>query len=262
MPELTGKIKGSAIVKGEYKAPQIESKLTLKNLVYGEYKLSNTENIILDTSIGLEDGELNIKNIIAQIGKNKIKLSGKATEPYDLKWSIDAKNINQITPLLKGQIKGEGVLKGTQKKPTTSFDLSANNLVFNEIQQGNESLDLAGEISLDESIIQIKSLIAKSGSNNINLSGIASDPLALEFKVNAQKLSEVSPDISGSISGTGSIKGPYKTPSIIANLLGSNLTFKQQRLTNADVKLQGEVQLVEGVPIIKEMNTQLVITLF
>ena len=255
LPELAGKIKGSAFIKGEYKAPLIESKLTLKNLAYGEFKQSK-ETIFLDTDIGLEEGELKIKNIVAKAGENQLKLIGKATEPFDLKWNIDAKNLQQISPLIVGRIKGGGVLKGTQEKPSTSFELSTNNLIYKDIRQGQETLNLIGEIGLDESIIQIKSLLAKSGTNNIKISGLASDPLAIELQVNAQKLSEVSPDITGRVTGTGSIKGPYKSPTIITNLLGSNLSFKQQRFTSGDVKLQGEAQIVEGVPIIKQLNTQ------
>ena len=256
LPELKGKIKGSAIVKGEYAKPQVESKLTLNNIAYGGFK-QNTDIITLDTDIGLNDGALDIKKAIAKVGNNEIKLSGQATEPFDLKWSIDAKNLQQVSPFIAGSVKGGGVLKGTIKKPATSFELSASNLVYNDLKQGQEPLNVAGEISLDESIIRIKSLLAKSGSNSVNVTGIASDPLALELQVNAQKLSEVSPDITGRVTGTGSVKGPYKSPTIITNLLGSNLSFKQQRLTSADVKLQGEVQIVEGVPIIKQLNTQI-----
>ncbi|MGK0271119.1 MAG: autotransporter translocation and assembly factor TamB [Cocleimonas sp.] len=255
LPELAGEIKGSAVIKGEYKAPQVESKLTLKNLAYGDFKQSK-ETIFLDTDVGLEENELKIKNIIAKIGENQVKLIGKATEPFDLEWNIDAKNLAQVSPLISGRIKGGGVLKGTQKIPSTSFELNANQLVYNDLRQGEESFNLVGEIALDESIIQIKSLLAKSGTNSINVSGLASDPLALELKINAQMLSEVSPDITGRVTGTGSIKGPYKSPMIITNLLGSNVSFKQQRFTSGDIKLQGEAQIVEGVPIIKQLNTQ------
>ena len=255
LPELGGKIKGSAIIKGEYKAPQVVSKLSLKNLAYGEIKQSK-ETIFLETDVGLEDGELNIKNIIAKTGENLVQVKGKATEPFDLVWNIDARKLEQITPLIAGSIKGGGVFKGTLKKPSTTFEINANKLVYNDIKQGEEAISLVGEIGLDDKLIQIKSLLAKSGTNSVNLTGLASDPLDLALQVNAQKLSEVSPDITGRVTGTGSIKGPYNSPTIITNLLGANLSFKQQRFNSGDVKLQGEVQIVENVPIIKRLNTQ------
>ena len=256
LPELAGKIKGSASIKGKYKTPQVISKLNANNLSYGNIK-QGKQTLYVDTDVGLEDGVLQIKNVLAKIGTNQLKLSGKASEPYDLKWDIDTKNLEQISSLISGRIKADGVLKGTQINLVSTLKLSANNLVFNELKQSKETLTVQGEVGLNNKIIQLKSLLAKSGKNSINISGQASEPLDLKAQVNAQQLSEVSPDITGNVTGTASVKGPYASPTIITNLLGSKLSFKENRLANSDVKLQGKVEIRDGVAIVKQLNTQI-----
>ena len=256
LPELAGKIKGSAVVKGDYKAPQIESKLTANNLRYGDIK-QGKDTLYLNTNVGLENELLQIKSITATIGSNELKLKGKATEPFDLEWNIEAKKLNQLSSLVDGQIKGGGVLKGTIKKLTTTLELRANKLIYGDFKQGKDTLFVEGEIALDEQILQLKSLIAKSGTNSINVSGQVNEPLDLKLQLNAQKLSEVSPDIAGKVTGTVSVTGDYNSPIIITNLIGSNLAFKTTKLNNADMKLQGEIQIREGIPFVKKLDTQI-----
>ena len=257
LPELVGRIKGSASLKGEYKAPQVISKLSANNLGFGEFK-QGKETLQLNSDVGIdENGEIKLKGVFAKLGTNKLTLSGKATEPYDLKWGINANKLKQISPLLNGSIKGSGVLKGTQNDLTSTLQLNAINLVFNEFKQGKKPLFLEGELGLKEKVILLKSLSAKSGKNSINVSGQASEPVDLNLKINSPQLSEISPDIVGQLSGTASVKGAYKSPTIITNLLGSKLSYKDQKLTNSDVRLKGEVQIVDGNPIVKQLNTQI-----
>jgi len=256
LPKLAGKIKGSTVIKGDYKTPQIESKLTANSLGYGDIK-QGKDTLYLNTNIVLEDELLQIKHITATLGSNELRLKGKATEPFDLEWNIDAKKLSQLSSLVNGRLKGNGVIKGTQKKLSTILEISANNFAFDGFKQGKETLFMEGEIGLNEQIIQLKSLIVKSGTNSINVSGQVSEPLDLNLQLNAQKLSEVSPDIAGRVTGTASIKGDYKSPTIITDLLGSNLALKTTKLNNAELKLQGELQIRDGIPFVKKLDTQI-----
>ena len=257
VPELSGDVKGTAVVKGKYKTPEIESNLSANQLQFNEFK-QGKETLNLITKVVLEEDEsLQIKNLIATLGSNEVKLTGKANEPFDLTWNIKAEKLNQISPLVLGELEGEGVLQGTVSDLVTTLKLKADNVVFNEIKQGKDSLFLEGEVKLKEKIIQLNSLVAKSGTNSINVSGQASEPLDIKVDVNAKKLSEVSPDIAGRVTGSASIKGPYISPTIKADLLGSKLFFKQQPITQSDVKLIGEVEIREGFPVVKQMNAQI-----
>ncbi len=257
LPELSGDVKGNVIVKGQYKTPEIESQLTANGLSFGEFK-QGKEALDLKTKIVLEeDQSLQIKDLIATLGDNQVKLYGKATEPFDLNWDIKADKLNQISPLLKGKVKGVGVLKGIQKELVTTLKIQADNLVFNEINQGKDSVFLEGEVKLNENQILLNSLIAKSGTNSITVSGQASEPLDINIDVNAKKLVEVSPDIAGKVTGTASISGAYNSPTIKTDLVGSKLFFKQQAITQADVKLKGEVEIREGFPLVKQMNANI-----
>ncbi len=257
LPELSGNIKGEAIVKGEYKTPEIESNVSANELSYGDFK-QGKETLTLKTNVVLEEDEsLQIKNLVATLGKNEVKLTGKATEPFALNWEVNAQALNQISPLVVGKIEGGGVLKGTSNDLTTTLKLKADKLVINELKQGKDSLLLEGEVKLKDKLILLNSLTAKSGTNSINVTGQASEPVDINIEVNAKKLSEVSPDIAGRVTGTASVTGPYNSPNIKTNLVGSNLFFKQQPLTQADVKLKGEVEIREGFPVVKQMNAQI-----
>ena len=256
LPELGGRIEGSASIKGEYKAPQVVSKLSANSLSYNDIK-QGKDTLFVTTDVGFDEGELKINNILAKVGDNNLKLTGKASEPYNLQWDINAKNLKQVSPLLSGQVNGVGSLTGTPKNLKSTLKVNANNLVFNEFKQGKETLLLEGELGLAEKVIQLESLLVKSGTNSVIVSGQASEPVDLDVKVNAQNLAEVSPDLKGRITGTASVAGDYASPTIITDVLGSQLAFKENRLANSTVKLQGEVQIKDGVPIVKQMNSQI-----
>jgi len=81
VPGLSGNVKGSALVKGEYKKPQIESKLSANDLVYGNIK-QGKETLIVETDIDVEDDVLTIKKALANLGNNTLEISGNASEPY------------------------------------------------------------------------------------------------------------------------------------------------------------------------------------
>ncbi len=269
-PSLAGRIKGSGVLKGTLKQPEAKLKIATNGLVYKDIK-QGKETLLIEADIGLSrtaKGDIiQLKTVSLKSGKNKLEASGQASEPFDLKWKIDANSLQQVSPLLglllekklAGKIKGEGSLKGTLKKPEVKIKLTANNLVYDDIQQGKETIFVEGNLGFirvgNKDVIRLNDLKLKSGSNTLQVSGQASEPLKLNIKVNALKLAEISPDISGSIKGTAQILGSYKSPTINTDLTASNLRYKKDRISEAGMRVKGEVQFVEGVPIIKSMTT-------
>ncbi len=256
VPEVSGKVEGTATIKGEYEKPEVQAKVVANNLAYGGYKQSSLP-LSLDTSIEVDKGILTLKRVIAKSGNNTINVTGNASEPFDLNWKVDAKDLKQISPQLAGSINGSAVLKGSIDKPVTTIDIVAKGLAFNDIRQGKEALTLKGEIGLDKKLILLKNLNVASGKNLLQVNGKASEPLDLKIKINAQELTQVSPDLAGRIQGDTSIIGPYKSPTISTKLLASNLQYQDFKLSQSEMRLQGEVQFIEGVPMVKELNTQI-----
>lgn len=204
-------------------------------------------------------GQIKTKDLALQVGDNKIKLSGQASEPYDLNFDIDAKNIQQVIPpesglKLAGQIKGKGLIKGTLKKPEINLNVRADNLVYDDFKQGKEALFVEGELVLEDKRLTLKNVLARTGNNRLQVSGVASEPINIKWNLDAQKLTQVSPDLGGNLIGDGTLQGSYKSPLIKAKIKASALRFKDQQIGQSSIQADAEVQITEGVPIIKNMN--------
>ncbi len=66
----------------------------------------------------LKDRILRADKIDLETSKNKLLLSGRITEPFDLKWDINARDISQLAPGIRGSVVGKGVTTGTTFAPT------------------------------------------------------------------------------------------------------------------------------------------------
>ena len=181
---------------------------------------------------------------------------GKSANHLPITWDINAKKLNQLSPQIGGKIKGSGDLKGSLKNLESNFNLSLNGVSFDTYKQGDKPLDIKGKVALENQSIKIKQLIAASGTNSIQISGQVSEPLNLNATIDAKNLVEVSPDLSGRIQADTSITGMYKSPIIITTASASKLSFKNTPITNSELSVKGEMQLIEGVPIIKSLNAQ------
>lgn len=263
-PQLAGKIKGTGGLTGTLKTPQIKVKVATNKLSYKEFK-QGQETLFLEGEVDVDrmgkTDVIQIKDLTLKSGSNTLQASGQASEPFNLKWAIDANKLKQVSPLISGKIKGDGILKGTLKKPEIKIKVSASGLAYKEFKQGKETLFVEGDLGVSRTanrdIIQLKDLVLKSGSNKLQVSGQASEPLNLTLNINAQKLSEISPDIKGSTQGSLQILGTYKSPIFKADLKASKLKYKKTALGGSEIKLKGEVQVVDGAPIIKSLTSNI-----
>lgn len=250
-----GSLKGNGVLKGELSNPEFVVKLVANNLAYDKFK-QGKDALILEGDAALVNSKVVLKNLSLKSGSNQINVTGKAGEPFDLKWDVKARNLKQLSPQLAGEIKGTGSFKGSIKQPEFQVDLQANKLAYQEFKQGKEALYLKGGLALDNGLIKLNKLIAKSGNNQIIVSGRASESMDLNFKVNAQDLAQVSPELAGKIEGEASVLGAYKSPVIKANLIASNVHFQETQLLQSQLRIKGELQVIEGIPVIKEISSQ------
>jgi len=253
--KLAGSLIGSGELRGNLKKPEFKVKLTANKLVYNDFK-QGKENIVLEGGAALVDGKTVLKDLSIKSGENTVRATGKASEPFDIKWQIEANKLSQLSPQLAGQVKGSGSFIGTLSKPEFDIKLKANRLAYEDLKQGKEAIFLEGGIALNNGVIQLNKLIAKSASNEVEVTGQASEPLKLDLKINAQNLAQVSPDLDGRVQGEGQIIGNYKSPIIKANISASKLRYKKTQLAQSELRVKGEVQLLEGVPMVKELNAQ------
>jgi translocation and assembly module TamB len=256
VPDVVGRVEGEVSIKGEYKKPEIQAKVTANNLEYAGFKQSSVP-ILIETNVVADNDALTLKSALIKSGKNTVGLTGNASEPFDLKWKIEAKDLKQVSPQLAGSINGIASLKGDTDKPVATLDITAKKLEFNGIRQGQEALTLKGEVSLDNKNILLKDLKLASGKNVLQINGNAGEPLDLNVNINAPELTQVSPDLAGRIQGDTKITGLYKSPTITTKLVASNLQYQDFKLGQSAMNLQGEVQLVDGIPMVKSLNTQI-----
>lgn len=253
-PQLAGSVNGSGQLKGAIDKPTVKVTLAANRLAYNGIT-QGKETLFLAGELGLNKDIIQLKNLSVKSGSNRIVVSGQASEPFNLNWNVDAKNLKQLSPELAGQIKGNGQLKGSIKKPEIKIKIVAQNLAYKDIKQGKEALSLQGELGLDNDVIRLKSLTAKSGKNQITVSGRASEPMNLKINVDAKNLQQVSPDLSGRIQGDVAVSESYKSPVIKTKLSASNLRYQTYQLSKKQINLNAEVQLVNGAPIVKNLVT-------
>lgn len=261
LPELSADIQGTSKVFGFYKEPEIQSKLTIKKLDYAGF-VQTKHSINIDADLSLDNEELVLKKLSLNSADNEISGSGKASEPFNIEWDIKANNLAQLHPDLKGRVSGKGELKGTINEPLLKVDIKGNKLAYKDIHQGSFPIDLQGEIAKQKKVILLKNLLVKSGNNSALLNGEASDPLNLKLHIKAEDLGQVSPDLSGQITGDTQILGRYKSPIIKTSLVAKNMRFQETQLSQSEMRLKGEVQLNDGIPIVKSMDSQIGENLF
>ncbi len=261
---VAGNVKGHGTLKGHIDKPEIKINVVANGVEYENFK-QGKDSVTLDGELILDKGILQLRELSLISAKNTIKASGQASEPFDVKWAVDVKSLKQISPLLvgktglAGRIKGSGALKGTLKKPEIKIKLIGDNLVYGEVKQGKEVLSLEGNLGVNRvgnsDVIQLKDLMIKSGRNILQVTGQASEPLKLVAKIKAENLAEMSPDINGRATGEVTVSGAYKSPIIRGNLSASNLRYKDTKLTESEIRAQGEMQMVDGAPMIKTLTT-------
>jgi translocation and assembly module TamB len=255
IPQLAGNVTGKVEIKGSYKRPEINAKLSATKLAFNQFVQTN-KPINVEGNLAVINSDFVLEGLSINSGSNRLKIEGKVSEPVNLKWEVNTQKLDQIFSQIGGGIKGSGDLKGSYTKLESNLDIALDQVRFNGYSQGNLPLKIKGNVSLDEKLITVKSLMASSGVNSTQLSGQISEPLDLRVIVDANNLAEVSPDISGTIQADTTIKGLYKSPVIITNAKATKLKLKGTLLTNSEVTLEGEMQILDGVPNIKSLNAR------
>ncbi len=254
-PLLAGSINGSGHLGGTINKPNLKLGVTASKLAYKDIKQGD-KPLSVEGEVSLDRQLINLKNLRLKSGSNLVIVSGQASEPFNLSWKVDARNLKQLSPLLAGRVNGSGHLKGTLKKPEINIKLTSNGVAFRDIRQGKETLSLQGDLGLVNDVIYLKKLTAISGKNRVTASGQASEPMNLQLKIDAGNLKQVSPDLSGRIQGDAQLQGSYKSPLIKANLKAFGLRYQTYQLAQKKLALKGEVQLLNGVPMVKNLSVR------
>lgn len=186
---------------------------------------------------------INLQALDAKIGDNRLLANGAASDKLDINWQIDAPKLAQLDPRLRGNAKGEGTLQGLLDGSQLQLDVA-------NLSGKVEGYDLnaKGKLAWGDAKLAAQDVVFESGGNRVEVSGQATAPFDLRWKVDAKNLAKAWKGLEGSLQGEGVFKGKLEAPEIQADLTGSKLRYQDYYLGALDVQAQqvGERYEVDG----------------
>ncbi|HPY41628.1 MAG TPA: hypothetical protein PLM98_13985, partial [Thiolinea sp.] len=238
-PDLRGNLKG----KGNAQGLLDGSRLALRiDELTGEVL---ERPIKAKGEVLLRDKLLTAKALQLDVGTNHLDLDGVADEVQGINWKLDAKNLSELAPSLKGQLTGNGNAQGL---------LDGSRLALRVDNLQGELLDHAvkatGSLLVSDKVLTAKAVQIKLGDNQIDLDGVADEAQGLIWKVNAKNLSQLAPQLKGNLVGNGKAQGLLDGSRLslqINELAGS--MFDQPVKAVGTVKIQDKVLSAQGVRV-------------
>lgn len=180
----------------------------------------------------------------AKVGNNRLQANGSASQQLEVEWKLDAPNLAQLYPKIAGRATGSGILRG-------QADGSQLQLEVADLSGKVEGYDLSAKGKLDwgDAKLAAQDVLIQSGNNRLEVSGQATEPFDLRWKVDAKNLAKAWKGLAGSLAGEGVLKGTLAKPEIQADLKGDGLRYQDLRLGLLDVQAQqtGERYDIHGV---------------
>lgn len=176
---------------------------------------------------------LNLHSLDAKVGDNRLQANGNAGEQLAVEWRLEAPNLAQLHPKLKGKAQGNGVLRGLPDGSQLQLEVA-------DLSGKVEGYDLKvqGKLDWGQQKLAAQDVVIQSGNNRLEVSGQASEPFDLRWQVDARNLANAWKGLEGSLQGAGILKGKLDKPEIQADLQGSKLRFQDYRLGKLEMQAQ------------------------
>ncbi len=125
--DIKGHVKGSGKLSGALDGSSYKLRIiTLKGKV-------EERPLDIKGDVSSEAGKLTLQDLTILAGKNRLQANGKASEPFDLQWKIDAPKLSQVWPGLGGSLKGQGKLAGNLEQLQLKADLTGKRLRYDDL---------------------------------------------------------------------------------------------------------------------------------
>ena len=168
VPEWPAEISGKLKLKGKLDQEQLRGELDIASLTGSlrGFPISGSGKMSM-----LND-ELVFDKLRLQSANNTIRIDGRGSEPFDLSWDIDGKDISKLSPGLTGRVNSKGTLSGNLEKPVLNGSINGTRLSF----QGNKADSADIQIKTNNGQFQLSGkgrgiLVAGERLNSISLRG-------------------------------------------------------------------------------------------
>lgn len=226
-------------LQGEKQYASENARLTLQGSLEQYFVTLNTSVSARDLPSGLVllEGEgnaeqLTLKTLAFKSPSGTIQSTGRiswtASIPSEIQLQAQQIQLASLLPAYPGELSLDAQVSGDLfNKP--DFLVNIENLYGNVLDN-----KLQGKADLHYSTQQtsIQQLQASIGSNVVAVQGKLGATNALTFKLDAQNLHELSPDLTGSLFAQGSLKGDIATPAVKFKLESTGLSFQDQQLAS------------------------------
>ncbi|WP_072575872.1 translocation/assembly module TamB domain-containing protein [Suttonella ornithocola] len=247
----------------------------------------NSKPIHGDGKVTIENNKLIVDNLLLNLANNRLSANGMATEENtDLKVDIDAPELGQLLPIIRGKIVGKVYLQGNLKNPNIASDLKWTNLAYlqndkpivtsfmgelktdglleklpislNTSIKGNDipPMDIKGDFQLTPEKIQDIKLLVHIMNGDIQLNGDLKYQDYIQWDLNG-KLTNIQPqtwrpNLQGNVSGQFTAQGSLENEQLKMYAKLSELSGSwQNKLLNgqAVIEVNGKQISLEGVSL-------------
>ncbi len=93
-------------------------------------------------SIDYLDGNITIKDLFLENGRNHLAVDGTIAQTLDLNFSLDGPELNRIAPVLGGTLNARGTLAGTRAYPDLALMINGDSLSYSDYSAGTIVSDI------------------------------------------------------------------------------------------------------------------------
>ncbi|WP_020561262.1 translocation/assembly module TamB domain-containing protein [Thiofilum flexile] len=229
-PELQGNLQGNGRIEGAVDGSTLTLSISQLNGQLREYPLSARGSITRRNNV------FNTEGFSVDVGQNRLLLSGQVSDRVSVRWQLDGRNLSQLHPSLKGNLKGRGSL--TSRRDGSNLSVDIEQLTG---QLNGYPLDATGQIAQQGKDWIVKQGRVRAGSNALQLSGKVTEPIDVQWRIDAKQLSQVLPGLAGSIQGQGTAKGKWSLPQVQGQVQGTQLRYQDLSIESlvADIGQSG-----------------------
>lgn len=229
-PELQGNLQGNGRIEGAVDGSNLTISISQLNGKLRDYPLAARG------AITRRNNAFSTEGFSVDVGQNRLLLSGQASDRVSVRWQLDGKNLNQLHPSLKGNLKGRGSL--TSRIDGSELSIAIDQLVG---QLNDYPLDATGQVTQQGKDWVVKQGNVRAGSNALQLSGKVTEPIDVQWRIDAKQLAQVMPGLAGTIQGQGTVKGSWTLPQVQGQIKGSQLRYQDLSIESltADIGQSG-----------------------